>query len=210
MGLGGARWPHGIPPSAGRRVCFTSVVDVITNGTEVFADVEEFLRRFAATKPKRRSRLALAAPVAGIQLAALHHPNAFARRACLGFLDHYSSDCSVAVFARALADPVEPVRHIALHSIACERCRTDDLCASDVVPLLADILRHDPSPEIRHKTIPVLLRLSDRDSSARDAVERSTHEDADELIRDVATRALAGEHIRSRKMYERHARNHRD
>ena len=93
---------------------FPSVMDVTTNGSDIFADFEEFLRRFAATAPKRRSRLASTAPVAGIQIAALHHPDAFARRACLGFLDHYANDCSAAVFARALADPVEPVRHIAL------------------------------------------------------------------------------------------------
>lgn len=136
-------------------------MDVTTNGSDVFANVEEFLRRFAATAPKRRSRLASTAPVAGFRLAALHHPDAFARRACLGSLDHYADDCSGAVFARALADPVEPVRHIALHSIACERCRTDDLCAPDVAPLLAD-----------------------RDPSARDAVERATEEDPDELVRD--------------------------
>jgi hypothetical protein len=185
------------------------VVDVSTNERD-FADVEEFLRRLAATAPKRRSRVASSASVQRIQSAALNHTDAFARRACLGFLDHYANDSSAAVFARALADPVEPVRHIALHSIACERCRTDELCATDVVPLLAEILRTDPSPEIRHKSIPVLLRLSDRDPSARAAVEESTQHDPDELVREVALRALAGEHIRSRKMYERHARPNRD
>jgi hypothetical protein len=49
-----------------------------------------------------------------------------------------------------------------------------------------------------------------RDPSARDAVERATQEDPDELVRDVAIRVLAGENIPSRKMYERHARTPHD
>lgn len=171
-----------------------------------FGDVDAFLGRFIATAPQRRSRVAAKAPIERVRLAALHHTDPFVRRDCLGFLDRYANDDSADVFALALADPVEPVRHAALHSIACERCRTDTLCAADVVPHLVDVLTDDPSAEVRHKAIPVLLGLADRDQRARAAVERAMHDDPDRLIREVAARALAGEHVRARTAYKRLAR----
>jgi HEAT repeat protein len=73
------------------------------------------------------------------------------------------------VFARALGDPVEAVRHTALHSIACERCGDGELCLSDVVPRLVEVLATDPAVEMRHKAIPVLLGLADRDALSRGA-----------------------------------------
>ena len=171
-----------------------------------FVDVDAFLARWRTTSAKRRSRVAAAAPLDRIKRAAVHHPDAFVRRDCVAFLDHYANDDSAAVFASALADPVDFVRHFAVHSIACETCKTDQLIASDVVPHLVAMLHNDPSVEIRHKTIAVLLRLADRDPRARAAVEHAAEHDPDRLLREVATRALAGEHVRARKMYERHGR----
>jgi HEAT repeat protein len=168
-----------------------------------------FLQQFAATSAKRRSSVAADAPIGRIQLAALHHPDPFMRRGCLGFLDHYASEASASVFARALRDPVELVRHAALHSLACETCRTEELCVADVVPHLVDALSADPSPEVRHKAIPVLLRLADRDPRARQAVERAADNDGDALVREVARRALTGQHVRSRKAYQRRAKRKR-
>ena len=170
------------------------------------SEVDAFLERLATVRPEHRSRVAAQAPVAQIQAAALSHPVPFVRRSCLDFLDHHANDVSTSVFARALHDPVEPVRHTALHSIACENCRIDALCAADVVPHLVEMLTDDCSPELRHKCIPVLLRLSGRDPRARRAVERAAQADADPLVRDVARRALQGEHVRARKTYERAAR----
>jgi hypothetical protein len=109
----------------------------------------------------------------------------------------------------ALSDPIEPVRHTALHSLSCEGCRTEELCAADVVPHLIRALTSDPSVEIRHKAIPLLLHLADRDPRARAAVEKASTDDADDLLRDVARRALAGEHVRARKACERRSRRHR-
>jgi hypothetical protein len=92
---------------------------------------------------------------------------------------------------------------MALHSITCERCRSEQLFLTDVVPALMRVLETDPSPEMRHKAIPKLLELADRDPRARTAVETAADHDRDDLVRDVARRALAGEHVRGRKSYER-------
>jgi len=179
------------------------VSDSAGSSDRAFVRAEGFLERFEQTAVKNRTRVATSAPLENLQAAALGHPDAFMRRRCLDFLDHYASDESATVFARALTDPVEPVRSVALHSIACERCRVGELCVSDVVPQLIKVLSGDPSVGMRHKAIPALLQLSVRDDRARQAVERAAREDSDELIRSVAEQALRGTHVRARKTYER-------
>jgi hypothetical protein len=170
------------------------------------ADATRFLERYAATSAHRRSRVAASAPLGALHAAALHHPDPFVRRACLVFLDHHANEASTAVFAAALRDPVELVRHPALHSVACETCRSAPLCPADVVAPLVTVLASDPSAELRHKAVPVLLRLAARDPAdarARRAVERAASADPDPLVREVAALALAGRQVRSRRAHER-------
>ena len=173
---------------------------------EYLNEAECFLGRLAGAKPGRRATIAREAPLDAIRSAALHHADPFVRRRCISFLDHYFNDASSDVFSRTLGDPVDLVRNMALHSIACETCRAEELCATDVVPYLTAVLAGDPNVDLRHEAIPLLLRLADRDVRAREAVERASEGDPDELIRSVAARALAGEHVRARKTYERGAR----
>lgn len=127
---------------------------------------------------------------------------------CLNTLDHYANDSSADVFRLALRDPVPRVRAIALHGLACERCRTGELCVSDVVPSLISVLEQDRSAKVRHGAVGILLRLSARDASASEAILRAAHEDADPLVRQVATAAAEGRHhdVRSRKTMRRRAR----
>jgi hypothetical protein len=173
------------------------------------AEAVSFLQRFLATSTKRRSSVAAGAPIVQLQAAALQHRDPFVRRSCLGFLDHHANEDSISVFALALRDPVELVRHTALHSLACETCRTEELCPADVVPHVVEVLFADPSLELRHKAIPVLLRLADRDPRARQALEQAANNDVDALVREVAHGALAGQHVRSRRAYERRVKRKR-
>jgi hypothetical protein len=167
-----------------------------------------FFRRFSSGTAKQRSRLVRKAPLVAIQTAALRHPNPFVRRGCLFFLDHYANDQSMAVFGEALRDPVDFVRNIALHSLACEACKTAQLCAANVVPGLIGVLENDPSVEMRTKVIPLLLRLQGQDERARAAVKRAALSDPDGLIRQAAGDGLAGRFIQPRKRYERRQRRH--
>ena len=147
-------------------------------------------------------------PIAAMQQAALHHPNARVRRDCLNTLDHHANDSSADVFRQALRDPVPRVRAIALHGLACERCRTGELCASEVVPALIAVLEEDPSPKVRHSAVGILLRLSSRDARAPEAIIRAAREDVDPLVRQVAAAAAEGtrREVRSRKALRRRAR----
>ncbi len=130
------------------------------------------------------------------------------RRDCLFFLDHHANDQSMAVFAKALHDPIDFVRNMALHSLACQSCKTGDLSATDVVPGLIEVLEHDRSVEMRSKVIPLLLRLSGEDFRAKPAVERSAQSDPDALIRQAAADGLSGRFVAPRKRYERRQRQH--
>src|SRR5262245_66338102 len=91
--------------------------------------------------------------------AALSHPDLAIRRFCLFLLDHYASDVSSDTFRRALRDPVASVRESALHGLACERCRHEDICVTDVVTDVIEILASDPNAEVRHKALAALARF---------------------------------------------------
>ena len=153
----------------------------------------EFLRRWNALPNKQRHQLAPEVPISEMQVAARAHPDPWVRRSCLGFLDHYASDASTHTFLAALGDPVTFVREAALHGLACERCRAAELCVADVVPVLSRVLATASSPEVRHKVVPILLGLSDRDSRARAALERAAVSDDDPLVRKAACAALQGQ-----------------
>jgi HEAT repeat protein len=172
------------------------------------AEALGFLRRFFSVTVRQRARLVRKAPLAAIQATALGHPDALMRRQCLFFLDHYANEASMAVFSKALHDPVDFVRNIAVHSLACESCKTGALIPEDVVPGLVEVLEHDTSVELRCKVIPQLMRLAGHDARAGLALEAASREDPDSLVRQAAGDAVAGRWVAPRKRYERRQRRH--
>jgi HEAT repeat protein len=151
-----------------------------------------FLRRWNSLPNKQATRLTPEIPIAAMQVAAVRHPDPWVRRSCLSFLDHYANEASTPTFLAALADPVTPVRAMALHGLACEQCRSAELCVADVLPVLSQVVLSDPSPEVRHAAIPILLRMSTRDQRAREVIETAAASDEDPLVRQVAVAALEG------------------
>jgi HEAT repeat protein len=140
-----------------------------------------------------------------VQRGAREHPNARVRRECLNVLDHHANDESSDVFRAALFDPVPHVRVIALHGLACERCRVGALCASDVVTDLIQVLGGDPNPKVRHGAVLVIARLMTRDARVVDVLARVAREDFDPLVRQVALAVVEGRggDVRSRKALRR-------
>jgi HEAT repeat protein len=168
----------------------------------------DFVHRWLALRKDRRARLGKEIPIAAVQVTALCHPDPAMRRFCLSLLDHYASEASADTFRRALHDPVQSVREGALHGLACESCRDGDICVTDVVTDLAEILVSDPNAEVRHKTIAALARFMGRDSRAGEAIARAADHDSDPAIRCVA-RAVADSglpHVGRRKAALRHVR----
>jgi hypothetical protein len=77
-------------------------------------------------------------------------------------------------------------RSQALHGLACERCRHEDFCVTDVVTDLIEIMTSDPNAEVRHKTVAALARFIGRDGRAGQAIACAAHHDPDPAIREVA------------------------
>src|SRR5215831_2510595 len=168
----------------------------------------DFVHGWVASPKQRRARLGRKLPVAAVQIAALSHHDLAMRRFCLFLLDHYASDMSSDIFRRALHDPVASVRESALHGLACERCRHEDICVTEVVTDVSEILASDPNPEVRHKALAALARFIDRDRRAGEAIARAALHDADAAVRRAAqVVADSGQpHVRSRKAALRDAR----
>ncbi len=161
----------------------------------------DFVHRWAALPKERRARLGKQIPLAAVQVAALSHPDLAVRRFCLFLLDHYASDASSDTFRRALRDPVASVRKAALHGLACEACRYEDICVPDVVTDLVEILTADPNAEVRHKSVAALARFIGRDARSCEAIACAARRDPDPAIRAVAQGVMeTGQpHVRRRK-----------
>lgn len=168
----------------------------------------DFVHRWGAISKDRRGRLGKQIPVDAVQVTALSHPDLAMRRFCLFLLDHYASDASSDIFRRALRDPVASVRESALHGLACERCRHQDIRVTDVVTDLIEIIACDPNAEMRHKTVAALARFIGRDGRAGQAIARAAHHDPDPAIRHVAQAVVDSgrPHVRRRKTALRSAR----
>lgn len=174
-------------------------------------DAVGFVREWMAAPRNRRSSVGKRMPVAAVRAAAVSHPDASMRRSCLFFLDHYDCDGSVETFRQALHDPVSFVRESALHGIACERCRHEEICVSDVVADLVRLLASDTDPEVRHKTVVALGRFLDRDIRAPEAVVGAAQTDPDAAVRLVAREMISSgqPHHRGRRAAVRDERRAR-
>src|SRR6476659_6562119 len=135
------------------------------------------------TERLKRGRRLPPPDLADLQLGALRHPDPHIRRSCLWVLDHYANDASMPVFVQAVRDEVDFVRDIALHSLACEGCKTGELCLADVVPPLVRVLEEDPKPDLRIKALTALVGLARRDPRAQAALERAGRSDSDPVLR---------------------------
>jgi HEAT repeat protein len=85
----------------------------------------------------------------------LGHANWQVRRWCAIWLDHYADPESLHALIPLLRDPKSKVRLFAVHSIACERCKTGEN-PIDVVPLLIERIRHDESIRVRRHAVAML------------------------------------------------------
>jgi HEAT repeats len=183
-----------------RHVCFTARAYARRVSNDTTGVVAQFLDRWESTDRRGRDRMRRTGgiPVAALQQAALTHDDPWIRRRCLDVLDHHAADHSTSVFLGALADPVAPVREVALHGLACERCRNEEVCVADVVPRVVQVLHEDADPEVRYKTLPILRDYALRHPAAVDALTRAAESDRDPLLREGARLALTAPVMPSR------------
>jgi HEAT repeats len=75
----------------------------------------------------------------------LAHESPRLRMLCCKILDHTLDRDSIPALVGALADPADDVRMQAVHALACDRCKSDDVrpSAADVLPAAIRLLRED-------------------------------------------------------------------
>jgi HEAT repeat protein len=119
-------------------------------------------------------------------LAGLSHPRWKVRRTCADFMDHFGDQRCVEHLLRALKDPKENVRRLALHSLSCQTCKTCPL-NGDFVPPLAEMAQSDRSARARRIATATLGNYL-HDSRAIAVLERLAEDVHDSV---VAARARA-------------------
>jgi hypothetical protein len=123
------------------------------------------------------------------------------RAACTRLLDRLADNDSFDLMLWLLDDPDHRVRHNAIHALACDRCKADDVCAlprEQLIPATSAILADDPHPYVRAIALEVLARWVHDDEVARTALERAAHDDPDATVRKKAKWYLPGGRVYER------------
>ena len=117
------------------------------------------------------------------------------RAVCTRLLDRLADNDSFDFMLLLLDDPDHRVRFNAMHALACDRCKADDVCAlpkAQIIPTAAKVLADDPHPHVRNVALEVLARWVHEDDTARTALERAAVDDPDTMVRKKAKWYLPG------------------
>jgi hypothetical protein len=120
---------------------------------------------------------------------ALAHPNPDVRFYCTLAMDHLADSDSFGTLVGLLDDASPRVRLHALHALACDRCKADDVCTppkDDVLQPALRALRTDPSPHVRAMAVEVVGRWVHTDSGAERALVDAQRDDASPAVRKKA------------------------
>lgn len=169
--------------------------------------IEDLARSYrAATAVRifmRRGAAAVPALVEGLQ-----HPDAEARYQCCRLLDQLLIPDAMQPLLKMLDDPDARVRVSALHSLSCDRCKTDVCLATDG-PLLKkaiELLDSDPDAHVRAMAIEAVARSSHTEPTAEPALVRSMSTDPSSVVRKKARWYAPGGKIHERSRVRHHQR----
>lgn len=144
----------------------------------------EFARSQAAAEVLfNRGASALNALVEG-----LSHRDWRVRKSCAALMDHLGDDRCVEPLRRALSDPIEGVRRLAIHALGCQACKVAPL-AVDIVDLLVERALADSSIRVRRVAVH-MLGLQPYDARAVEALETMLKRETDPGLLSRAAFAL--------------------
>jgi len=117
------------------------------------------------------------------------------REQCTLLIDRLAGPESFELMVLLLDDPDPRVRHHAIHALACDRCKADDVCAlprEDLIMAATRLLAGDPSPGVRAIALEVASRWVHEDERARVAIEHAAEQDPSRAVRKKAAWYLPG------------------
>lgn len=102
------------------------------------------------------------------------------RAQCALLIDRLAGNDSFELLLLLLDDPDPRVRRHAIHALACDRCKSDEVCALPGPQIIAEavrLLERDPDAHVRAIALEVLARWVHEDAVARAAIERAAEAD---------------------------------
>jgi HEAT repeat protein len=96
-------------------------------------------------------------------LVGLTAENARIREGCAKLLDHLGDEDCIEPLLQATHDVVASVRQAAVHSLICDRCKTEPL-SIDLTPRLVELALYDPSVKVRTHAV---IGLKARQAAAK-------------------------------------------
>lgn len=130
-------------------------------------------------------------------LTGVAHPSARIRFLTAQALDHFADQRCAEALQRLLHDPVPRVRWAAIHSLQCAACKLTPLATGDdIVTMLIDLARNDPSVKVRRVAAYELGQVCP-DPRAIAALEQLQAETSDSTILRHTRQAL-GRHAQTR------------
>ena len=166
-------------------------------------DSDQLIERLAIphrNRPTVRKLLAMGFDAVPIALRGLRHQNADVRRGCCEVLDHYLVPEALEPLIEALDDDDARVRRMALHTLACDRCKEGDCRPEErkVLPRAIRVLREDPSAHARAMAIEVIGNYVHTSQAAEEALLAAKSADRSPAVRKKAGWYAPGGTIHSR------------
>src|SRR5579871_3984556 len=130
----------------------------------------------------------------------LRHDNPDVRLHCCRFLDRYLSPETLSDLMDMLNDGDERVRCSALHTLACDRCKTGTCrpAEADVLPRAITLLESDPEAHVRAMAIEVVGQFVHTNALAAAAISAARRGDENSTVRKKAGWYLPGGPIHRR------------
>lgn len=155
-----------------------------TQGFELIEQLAIPHRRRAAV----RALLEMGFEAAPLAVQGLRHENDGVRRGSCEILDHYLIPEAIPGLIELLDDPHPRVRLLALHTLACDRCKEGDCRPEEreVLPKAIRILKEDPSPHTRAMAIEVIGNYIHTSSLAETALTEAKSADPSPSVRKKA------------------------
>jgi HEAT repeat protein len=124
----------------------------------------------------------------------LRHRSPDVRYWCCQYLDHFLVPDAMDELVAMLDDPDNRVRCMALHALACDRCK-EDACHLDeakVLPRAIALMVDDPDPHVRASAIGMVGRWVHTTPDAEAALLRTKNSDASPAVRKKASWYVPG------------------
>jgi hypothetical protein len=122
--------------------------------------------------------------------AGLGHENPDVWFFCTLALDKLAGTDSFPMMLPLLDDPDARVRSRALHALACDHCKADDVCLLDkttILPIALRLLRDDSDAHVRALAVEVAAKWVHTDRTAEEALLLASNRDSSPAVRKKAS-----------------------